>query len=194
MNKRVLSMLGGVILAGTLWADPALDGGSSPSTLAGPLASRPDLPPRPEHHVIDQAGVLDGATLSAVDLQLEEFERKTSCQIVVAIYPSLPPGCQIDSYCTATFNAWGVGQKGRNNGVVLFIFTRDHAIVIRTGLGMGGVLPDAVCKNIITQVIVPALKKGDFSSGVRNGVIAMMAASKDAYQGDGSTAAEKRVK
>jgi uncharacterized protein len=85
------------------------------------FAATENLPPKPDRYITDQAGVVDGATLSTINAQLEQFEKETSNQIVVAIYPSLPPDASIDQYTIDTYNAWGIGQKGKDNGALLLI-------------------------------------------------------------------------
>ena len=156
------------------------------------------LPPKPTEYFIDDAHVVDAGTAAALNSQLQQFERDTSNQILVAIYPSLPPGAEIAQYATQSYNAWGVGQKGSslgqkggNNGAVLFVFINDHKMFIATGRGLEGALPDATCKNIIDGVIAPAFKRGDYAGGVRAGVNAMIAASKGEYVGTGQTDAER---
>ena len=130
--------------------------------------------------------------LGSINAQLEQFEKDTSNQIVVAIYPSLPPDAEIAQYATDTYNAWGIGQKGKDNGAILFVFVNDHKMFIATGRGLEGALPDAICKNIITQVIAPQFKQGDYAGGIQAGVNAMIAATKGEYKGNGSTVADAR--
>jgi len=96
----------------------------------GLFAQTDNLPPKPNRYITDQAGVLDASTLPAINDQLEQFEKDTSNQIVVAIYPSLPPDASIDQYTIDTYNAWGIGQKGKDNGALLMIFVNDHKMFI----------------------------------------------------------------
>jgi uncharacterized protein len=154
------------------------------------FAQAQNLPTKPDRYITDQAGVLDAPALSAINDQLEQFEKDTSNQIVVAIYPSLPQDAEIAQYATDTYNAWGVGQKGKDNGAILFVFVHDHKMFIATGRGLEGALPDAICKNIITQVIAPQFKQGNYAEGIQAGVSAMIAATKGEYKGTGSTVAE----
>jgi len=160
--------------------------------LGGSLfAQAQNLPPKPDRYITDQAGVVDASTLSAINDQLEQVEKETSNQIVVAIYPSLPPDAEIAQYATDAYNAWGVGQKGKDNGAILFVFVNDHKMFIATGRGLEGALPDAICKNIITQVIAPQFKQGNYSGGIQAGINAMIAATKGEYKGTGSTVDEQ---
>ena len=161
--------------------------------LGGSLfAQAQNLPPKPDRYITDQAGALDAPALSAINGQLEQFEKETSNQIVVAIYPSLPPDAEIAQYATDTYNAWGLGQKGKDNGALLMIFVNDHKMFISTGRGLEGALPDAICKNIVTQVIAPQFKQGNYAGGIQAGVNAMIAATKGEYKGTGSTDAEEK--
>jgi uncharacterized protein len=150
-----------------------------------------NLPPAPAKDFTDQAGVVDAGTAQAIETQLEQFERDTSNQILVAIYPSLPADAELAQYCIDTGNAWRAGQKGKDNGAILFVFVNDHRIFIATGRGLEGALPDATCKNIITQVIAPAFRQGDYAGGVQAGINAMVAATKGEYKGTGETHAEQ---
>jgi uncharacterized protein len=160
-------------------------------SLRGSLfAQSENLPPRPDRYITDQANVVDSGALEQINSQLEQFEKDTSNQIVVAIYPSLPQDAELAQYSIDTYNAWNIGQKGKDNGALLMIFVNDHKMFICTGRGLEGALPDAICKNIITQVIAPQFKQGNYSGGIQAGVNAMIAATKGEYKGTGSTVDE----
>jgi uncharacterized protein len=150
-----------------------------------------DYPPKPTRYITDQAGVLDASTLDTVNSQLEQFERDTSNQFLVVIYPSLPANQDLDLFCTYTAESWKVGQPGKFNGVVLFIFANDHKMYISVARGLEGALPDAICKNIVTYEIAPHFKQGDYAGGIEAGVQAVIAASKGEYKGTGSTVNER---
>lgn len=160
----------------------------SPLTLR---AASPALPPRPADYVTDNAGVLDPADRKSLDDRLQQFERDTSNQFLVAIYTDLPPNEELADYCTRTFQSWKVGLKKPDNGVVLFIFTNSHKLQIITGYGLEGALPDATCKDIIDTRITPRFKAGDFSGGIHAGVDAIIAATRGEYRGTGHTVADK---
>ena len=140
----------------------------------------------------DDAGVLDGGTADAINHVLEQVEKETSNQLLVAIYPNLPTGADLAQYCTDLYHAWGVGQKGKDNGAILFVFVNDHRIFISTGRGLEGALPDATCKNIIDKVIAPQFRQGFYPAGIQAGVNAMIAATKGEYQGAGTTVDERK--
>lgn len=150
-----------------------------------------NYPPRPDRYITDQAGLLDSGSLDQINSQLEQFEKDTSNQFLVAIYPSLPANQDLDLYCTYTAESWKVGQPDKHNGVVLFIFANDHRMSIAVARGLEGALPDATCKNIVTYVIAPHFKQGDYAGGIELGVQAVIAASKGEYQGTGTTVNER---
>jgi uncharacterized protein len=87
---------------------------------------------------------------------------------------------------------WGVGQKDRRNGAVLFVFIAEHKMFIQVGYGLEGVLPDAICKRIIAEEIAPAFKAGHYDEGLTAGVDAMIKATRGEYQGSGRTAGDRK--
>lgn len=155
--------------------------------LALPLAAAEVIPPAPKAYVNDYAGILSASERQRLNTELEQFERDTSNQIVVAIYPRMQSDSSIEDYTIRVAQKWGVGQKGRNNGAVLFIFSQDRKLFLQVGYGLEGAIPDALGKRIIENEIVPAFKRGHFSTGVARGVHAIMAASRGEYKGTGKT-------
>jgi len=145
------------------------------------------LPPAPAKYFNDYAGVVAPAAAGSLNQRLEQFERDTSSQIVVAVFPKLQSDSAVEDYCVRVFNAWHVGQKGKNNGAVLFVFTQDHKMFLQTGYGLEGALPDVLCKRIIEDEIKPHFKAGDFTGGLTAGVNAILAAVKGEYRGTGRT-------
>ena len=111
------------------------------------------IPPAPPDHFNDYAGIVPAATAQSLDAELTQFERTTSNQLVVAIYPHMQSDSSIEDYTVRVAQAWGVGQKGDKNGAVLFIFSEDHKLYVQVGYGLEGVLPDALCKQIIANEI-----------------------------------------
>lgn len=150
-------------------------------------ATRGDLPPKPGRYIVDDAGVIPPPVLEQINDQLAAFERQTSNQLLVAIYPQLPENQDLADYCTRTFQSWHPGQKGKSNGVILFVFVQSHQMQIVTGYGLEGALPDATCSDIIAQQIAPKFKAGDYAGGVQAGINAIIAATRGEYHGTGST-------
>ena len=150
------------------------------------------IPPAPRAHFNDYAGIVRADVTRRLDAELTQFERDTSNQIVVAIFPRMQSESSIEDYTVRVKQAWGVGQKGRDNGAVLFVFSQDRSLYIQVGYGLEGVLPDALCKQIIENEITPRFRQGDFTGGMEAGVRAMLAATRGEYQGTGRTVGEGR--
>lgn len=150
------------------------------------------IPPAPANHFNDYAQLVSPATARTLNDQLAQFERDTSNQLVVAIFPQMQSDSSVEDYTVRVAQAWGVGRKDRKNGAVLFFFMAEHQIYIQVGYGLEGVLPDALCKRIIEDEIVPRFKAGQFDAGVRAGVTALQAAVRGEYKGSGRTVREGR--
>ena len=147
-------------------------------------------PPAPPNHFNDYAGIVRADTARQLNAELTQFERDTSNQIVVAIYPHMESASSIEDYTVRVAQAWGVGQRDKKNGAVLFIFSQDRKLYIQVGYGLEGVLPDAVCKQIIANEITPRFRSGDYTAGVTAGVHALLAAARGEYHGTGRIVAE----
>lgn len=145
------------------------------------------IPPAPPNHFNDFAGVVPPATAQQLDRELADFERQTSNQIVVAVYRKMESPSSIDDYSVRVYQAWKIGQKGRDNGALLLVFIDDHKMRIATGYGLEGALPDATCKRILDTELTPRFRAGNFAGGLAAGVHAMMAATRGEYRGTGRT-------
>ena len=150
------------------------------------------IPPAPKNYFNDYASVVSSATGSRLNTTLEGYERQSSDQIVVAIFPKMQSDAPIKEYTLRIFNSWKTGQKSKNNGVTLFVFVQDHKMYLNVGTGLEKVLPDATCQQILDTQISPYFKKSDFDGGLSAGVTAIIAATKGAYQGNGHTTAESQ--
>ena len=159
---------------------------------AGGLRAAAPLPPKPATHVSDQAGLLDASTARSLRLELEQFERDTSNQLLVATFPRLPEGEALEDFTQRTAEAWGVGQAERDNGVVLFVFRDDRKLRIEVGYGLEGAIPDTLAARIIASEIRPRFRANDYAGGIRAGMAALMAAARGEYTGTGTTVAERR--
>ena len=158
------------------------------------LTAEQALTQPPQNYCNDYANLLKPATVAEIDNQLRQFERDTSNQIVVVIFPSLPPNGVIEDYAQTLYREMKLGQKGTDNGALLLVFVNDRKIRIHTGRGLEGALPDAICKRIIAEQIAPRFKTGDFDGGIQVGVASMIAATKGEYKGTGQTVAERKAK
>jgi uncharacterized protein len=146
------------------------------------------IPPAPRDHFNDYAGVVRSDVARQLETELTQFERDTTNQILVVIFPHMQSDSSIEDYTFRVKEAWRVGLQGRNNGAVLFIFSQDRKLFIQVGYGLEGALPDARCKQIIENEITPRFRLGDFTGGVSAGTRALLAAARGEYQGTGQTA------
>src|SRR3984893_12479816 len=119
--------------------------------------------------VVDQANIIAAATRSAIEPKLVDLESKSGIQLVVATVSSLQ-GEEIEPYANKLFRAWKLGEKTKNNGVLLVVAPNERRVRIEVGYGLEGTLTDALSKVIITNAIAPRFKAGDFGDGVSRGV------------------------
>ncbi|MCC0037414.1 MAG: YgcG family protein [Brucellaceae bacterium] len=119
--------------------------------------------------VVDNAGLIDAATETALTARLAAFEEKSSDQIVVATIPGLG-GEAIEPYANRLFRTWGLGQAGEDNGILLLVARDDRKMRIEVGYGLEGTLTDLHSKLIIENTMVPAFRAGDFSGGISRAV------------------------
>jgi uncharacterized protein len=87
---------------------------------------------------------------------------------------------------------WGVGQKGKNNGAVLFVFVQDRKMFLHVNYGLEGVLPDITARDITEHVVKPRFKTGDYGGGLEAGINAIIQATRGEYKGSGKTVQESR--
>lgn len=119
--------------------------------------------------IVDAANIIPPAVTDRITAKLAAFETKSGTQLVVATVKSLA-GDEIEPYANALFRAWGLGEKTKNNGVLLLVAPNEHKARIEVGYGLEGTLTDALAKIIITNAMVPRFKTGDFGGGIERGV------------------------
>ncbi len=129
----------------------------------------------------DYAGLLSPTAAQVLEQKLAAFERATGNQIVLLTIPSLQDET-IESFATKVGDAWKIGQKGRDNGVIMILAKKEHKIRIEVGTGLQGVLPDITASRISRDVMVPRFRAGDFDGGVTAGMDAIIAATKGAFK------------
>jgi uncharacterized protein len=119
--------------------------------------------------IVDQANIVSAETRQTIEPKLADLESKSGIQLVVATVSSLE-GQEIEPYANELFRTWKLGQKDKNNGVLLLVAPNEHRVRIEVGYGLEGTLTDALSKVIITNAITPRFKTGDFSGGIARGV------------------------
>jgi uncharacterized protein len=150
------------------------------------------IPPVPPRYFNDYAGVVSKTTADQLNARLEQFEKETSSQIVVAIYPKMQSSSSVQDYTVRVAQAWRVGQKEKRNGAVLFVFIQDRQMFLQVGYGLEGAIPDAIAKQITEFEIKPHFKTGNYEAGLSAGVDAILKAAKGEYKGTGRTVAQQR--
>lgn len=136
-------------------------------------AREPVYPSRPEGYVSDFANIIRSSDRERIESLARSLEAKTTAQLAVVTVKTVTPET-IDGYAVTLFERWGIGQRGKDNGVLLVIAYQDRKLRIETGYGLEGALPDVVCSNIIQRIIVPQFKQGKFSEGTAAGAAAIV--------------------
>jgi uncharacterized protein len=149
------------------------------------------IPPKPDRYFNDYAGVVSKSAALRFNEELAQFERETSDQIVVAIFPKMQSDSDIADYTQRVAQAWGVGQKERRNGVVLFVFVQDRKMFIQVGYGLEGALPDITAFDITEYRMKPLFRNGDYEGGIATGIDSIFKAIRGEYKGSGNTVAER---
>lgn len=130
---------------------------------AGPVLGL-KVPPL-KGRVNDTAGVLEPDEERALENYLASVETSTSAQMVLLTIPSLE-GDPLEDFSMRVAEAWKIGQKGADNGILLLVAVEDRAVRIEVGYGLEGTLPDGKCGTIIRQVIVPHFRNGNYYEGI----------------------------
>lgn len=123
--------------------------------------------------VNDNAHVLSGNHVTMLSDILREHENLTTNQVVVLTVASLE-GSNIEDYAFRVFNEWALGQKGRDNGILILVAPNDRKMRIEVGYGLEPVLPDLTASRIIQNVMAPRFREGDFNSGIFEGTKAVI--------------------
>ena len=137
------------------------------------------IPVKPGNYINDYANLLSPGTTQNLDQQLQQFEKQTTNQIVVAIFPSLENG-SLEDFTTRLEDQWKIGQTGKDNGILVVIFVKEHQVRIEVGYGLESVVPDALAGQIIQGSIVPNFKAENYDAGVSEAVSILMKVTRNA--------------
>lgn len=130
--------------------------------------------------VVDNANLLDAQTKTSLIELLKTHENNSTDQIVVATINSLD-GNNIDQYANELFRHWKLGQKDKNNGVLLLVSLKDRKVRIEVGYGLEGALTDKISHDIIQNSIIPNFKKDNYTKGILKGAKDIIRATKGEY-------------
>ncbi|KAF0205624.1 MAG: hypothetical protein FD173_883 [Gallionellaceae bacterium] len=140
--------------------------------LCGTAQAEVDVPPL-KQRVTDLTATLDAAQTQALDTRLAAFESGKGAQIAVLMLPTTQPEA-IEQFGIRVADAWKLGRKGVDDGVLLLIAKDDRKLRIEVGYGLEGALNDATAKRIVAEIITPYFKRGEFYSGIDAGVTAII--------------------
>ena len=156
------------------------------------IAAGEVIPRRPDHYFNDYALLVSPKTAEALNSRLAAFERSNAIQCIVVIYPKMQSESAISDYAVRVAKEWKVGLKGKNSGVVLFVFVEERKMFIATGYGLEAVLPDALAKRIVEDEIKPRFRENKFDEGMEAGVNAIIRSARGEYAGTGRTVGDRR--
>ncbi len=123
--------------------------------------------------ITDLTGTLSASQIQNLDSRLRDFERAKGSQIAVLLLPTTQPET-IEEYSIRVADAWKIGRAKTDDGVILVVAKEDRKLRIEVGRGLEGAIPDAVAKRIVSEVIAPHFKSGDFYGGIAAGTDALM--------------------
>lgn len=124
--------------------------------------------------VTDKANILSDSTETQLNQMISDLEAKNGSEIAVVTVPDTKPSATPKAFTTELFNFWGIGKKGKNNGVLLLISSGERRVQIETGSGIQSILPDAKAVGIIETEITPRFKQQDFDGGTLAGTKALV--------------------
>lgn len=148
-------------------------------SIAKEIPSRP-TPPR---LVNDFAGVLSGDETYVLEQKLIKYSDSTSSQIAIVIEPTLGDA-EIFDYSMQIAEKWGIGQQGKNNGILIYVAINERKIRIQVGYGLEATITDALTKRIIEEIIKPNFKTGNYFVGLNSASDAIIAAAKGEYKAE----------
>ncbi len=148
-----------------------------------PISSLMAIPvPALSGRVNDYASMISAPVKANIEAKLRQFEAAESTQIVILTVSSLQ-GDPVEDFSIRVAEAWKIGHKGSDNGVLLIVSRDDHKVRIEVGKGLEGKLTDLLAGRIINDEIVPAFKAGQFDAGFTTGITSLIAAVHGEYKG-----------
>ena len=145
--------------------------------------------PNPPRLVNDFVGILSGTERDQLEQKLRTYNDSTSTQITIVIVKTTEP-YPIGDFAFQVGRKWGIGQQGKNNGLVLAWATETRKVYIATGYGMEGSIPDAIAKRIINNTIVPAFKQQQYYQGLDAATTEIIQRASGEYKGDPDTSTD----
>lgn len=133
----------------------------------------PEGIPSPLGFVSDYAGVISASDKQVIEAIASQVQQKSGAEIAVLTVKSFEPYGSIEEFATETTTAWGIGEKGKDNGVLIVLSTGERKTRIEVGYGLEGAIPDGLAGEIMDKYMLPFFRNNDFSSGLENGFLAV---------------------
>lgn len=163
MNQKFTQILILFLLLSCGWVTPAIAQSYTLETVPNPKQSRS------ARYVSNPDHILSGSAIKQIDLILGKLEDSTTAQVAVVCVSSIGENVPKD-FSTALFRKWGLGYQKKNNGLLVLLVKDQHRIEMETGYGLEGILPDAICKRIQTEKMIPFAKAGNYDQAMIDGV------------------------
>lgn len=141
----------------------------------GTHSAKGQIPPRPSNFVTDLAGIVEDGAEARLNGFLYELAQKTTVQFAVLTISGLGGASIEDLAVSIAHDKWKLGQKGKDNGLLLLVAHKDRKYRIEVGYGLEGILPDSLVGSVGRQHLIPNFRTGDYSRGIYDAVIALTA-------------------
>lgn len=128
--------------------------------------------PKPQGFVNDFAGMMSSGAKSQLEKELINFEKETTAEIAVATVNNLE-GFTVEDYAARLFEAWGIGKKDKDNGILLLVAKEERQVKIEVGYGLEPIITDGRAGRILDDDVLPQFKEGNYEQGIINGVKAI---------------------
>lgn len=129
--------------------------------------------PTPKGFVTDEAGAIDAKTRTSLNAFLTNFDKQTGVEVAVVTVKTLGD-IPIEDYAVDMFQKWGIGKKGKDDGILFLVAPIEKKMRIEVGYGLEGAINDAMAGRILDQVVVPRFRQGDMSGGIAMGAMAIV--------------------
>ena len=126
------------------------------------------IPPL-EARITDLTGTLSQTQRAQLDGKLRDLESRKGSQIAILLVPTTEPET-IEQYAIRVAEQWKLGRKGIDDGVLILAALQDHTLRLEVGYGLEGVIPDAIAKRVISEIMLPSFRQGDYYNGLAAGV------------------------
>ncbi|MCL2294104.1 MAG: TPM domain-containing protein [Spirochaetes bacterium] len=129
--------------------------------------------PRPTGFVSDHANVINSSDRQVIEALGREVQQKSGAEIALLTVRTIEPHASIEEFANEVFGRWGVGERGKDTGVLIVLSTDEREVRIEVGYGLEGAIPDGLAGSIMDRFMLPHFRNNDFSTGLRDGYMAV---------------------